>query len=160
MACQAPRQQYGRVRGSATIAATNPTIDMRAMPRPVRVLLQTTLIAAAMAELVNENLLIVAPKGYEVGYRDKKKDSLITEWGPVGETVDNWTEMVTRPGLRGARNRTPPLRTKAGVSPRRFTPPWTSEPSNTDYVAAVDGRRDTLSFVPVWKPRSRGASPV
>jgi hypothetical protein len=71
------------------------------MPRPVRVLLQTTLIAAAlyappaMAEFVNENLLIVTPKGYEVGYRDKKKDSLITEWVPVGETVDNWTEMVT-----------------------------------------------------------------
>src|SRR5271157_5725092 len=67
----------------------------------LRALLQTTLIGAALcappvrADLVNENLLVAAPAGYEVGFRNKKKESSITEWVPAGETVDNWTEMVT-----------------------------------------------------------------
>ena len=49
----------------------------------------------AAAALVNENLLTGAPAGYHVGFRNKTDDGLITEWVPAGETVENWTEMVT-----------------------------------------------------------------
>lgn len=49
----------------------------------------------AAAALVNENLLTTAPTGYHVGFRNKTDDGLITEWVPAGETVENWTEMVT-----------------------------------------------------------------
>jgi hypothetical protein len=53
------------------------------------------LAAPAAAELVNENLLTTMPSGYEVGFRDQNNDSQINEWVPAGETVENWTEMVT-----------------------------------------------------------------
>jgi len=53
------------------------------------------LACPAAAAFVNENLLTTAPAGYHVGFRDKTDDGLITEWVPAGETVENWTEMVT-----------------------------------------------------------------
>jgi hypothetical protein len=49
----------------------------------------------AAAAFVNENLLTTAPSGYHVGFQDKNNDSQITEWVPTGETVEDWTEMVT-----------------------------------------------------------------
>jgi hypothetical protein len=49
----------------------------------------------AAAALVNENLLTTPPAGYHVGFSNKTADGLITEWVPAGETVENWTEMVT-----------------------------------------------------------------
>jgi hypothetical protein len=49
----------------------------------------------AVAEFVDENLITTMPPGYQVGFRDKNNDSQITEWVPTGETVENWTEMVT-----------------------------------------------------------------
>ena len=87
-------------RRSATVAAMS-LRDASKMRYPLRTLLQATAIGAALcapparADLVNENLLVVAPPGYEVGFRDRKKASLITEWVPAGETVNDWTEMVT-----------------------------------------------------------------
>jgi hypothetical protein len=49
----------------------------------------------AAAEFVNENLLTTAPAGYHVGFQDKNKNAQLAEWVPAGETVDNWTEMLT-----------------------------------------------------------------
>jgi hypothetical protein len=49
----------------------------------------------ARAQLVNENFLVPLPPGYKIDFRDKKKNMLMTEMVPVGETVSNWTEMVT-----------------------------------------------------------------
>lgn len=49
----------------------------------------------AAAELENENLLVGAPAGYTIGFQGKNDDGLITEWVPKGETVENWTEMLT-----------------------------------------------------------------
>jgi len=59
------------------------------------VLFGLALVAPATAELVNENLLTSLPSGFQVGYRGKNNDGLITELVPAGETVDNWTRMVT-----------------------------------------------------------------
>jgi hypothetical protein len=51
--------------------------------------------AAAADVLVNENLLAGAPPGYKIGFQDKKSELQQTEWVPVGQTVDKWTEMLT-----------------------------------------------------------------
>jgi hypothetical protein len=59
-------------------------------------LLLASLIARpAAAEFINENLLTTLPSGYHVGFEDKNNSRQIAEWVPAGETVDNWTEMVT-----------------------------------------------------------------
>jgi len=57
---------------------------------------RVTLAPPAMAAgLVNENLITTAPPGYRVGFQDKNGQRQMVEWVPDGETVENWTEMVT-----------------------------------------------------------------
>ena len=72
------------------------------MTRTLAAVLQAVLLifaalgaSAATAELVNENILIVAPPGYKVGFHDKKPETQMTEFVPANQTVENWTEMVT-----------------------------------------------------------------
>lgn len=54
-----------------------------------------TLPRAANADLVNENLLVQIPPGYKVGYRIERGNMVMNEMVPDGQTVNNWTEMVT-----------------------------------------------------------------
>lgn len=58
-------------------------------------ILTLLLVGPVAAGFVNENLLTTAPVGYHIGFRNKTDGGLITEWVPAGETVENWTEMVT-----------------------------------------------------------------
>ena len=51
--------------------------------------------APAHAQLVNENLLVKMPEGYKVGWSDRNAQRLMNEMVPAGQTVENWTEMVT-----------------------------------------------------------------
>ena len=44
---------------------------------------------------VNETLLASLPDGYKRDFEQKTKDALISEMVPVGQSVSNWTEMVT-----------------------------------------------------------------
>ncbi len=60
----------------------------------------------------NENLLIAMPKGYKPDYNAKSARGIITEMVPQGESVKNWTEMLTvqiffrsKPGPEGFRER-------------------------------------------------------
>jgi hypothetical protein len=51
--------------------------------------------ATAAAQLVNENLLVAIPPGYKIEFQDKKNNMQMTEMVPAGQTVNDWTEMVT-----------------------------------------------------------------
>jgi hypothetical protein len=53
------------------------------------------LMRPAAAQLVNENLLVTKPDGYIVGFETKKNTMTMQEWVPTGQTVENWTEMLT-----------------------------------------------------------------
>ena len=61
----------------------------------ILVVLVVALARTASAQLVNENLLVVVPPGYKLDYQNKKPNSLMNEMVPVGESVNDWTEMVT-----------------------------------------------------------------
>jgi len=61
----------------------------------VTVLIVLLLPSAANADLVNENLLVEIPAGYKVGYRAERGTMVMNEMVPDGQTVNNWTEMVT-----------------------------------------------------------------
>lgn len=49
----------------------------------------------AFAQLQDENILMGLPDGYVVGHQDKGANGMIVEMVPQGETVENWTQMVT-----------------------------------------------------------------
>jgi hypothetical protein len=51
--------------------------------------------SAARAQLQDENLLVTMPGGFKVGMNESRKGLIMQEWVPAGETVQNWTEMVT-----------------------------------------------------------------
>ncbi len=51
--------------------------------------------APAHAGLQDENLLVAPPPGYEVGYHAQNSEQLITEMVPKGQSVEDWSEMVT-----------------------------------------------------------------
>ena len=53
--------------------------------------------SAAWAQpLEDENVLLAPPAGFEVGYNETSRDRVtLIEWVPAGETVDNWSEIVT-----------------------------------------------------------------
>jgi hypothetical protein len=60
----------------------------------VPVLVALALGAPAHA-LENENLLVSLPKGFKVGFQNRSARAMISEMVPEGQTVENWTEMVT-----------------------------------------------------------------
>lgn len=49
----------------------------------------------AQAQLKNENLMVTMPDGYKVGFENKQNNQLMTEMVPSGETVKDWTQMLT-----------------------------------------------------------------
>jgi hypothetical protein len=52
-------------------------------------------LPSAQAQLKGENLIVVPPAGFMVGYSDTSNFVSLTEWIPSNETVQNWSEMVT-----------------------------------------------------------------
>jgi hypothetical protein len=76
---------------------------MRQLPAIcLAVFLVTTTSAAP--QLVNENLLVVVPTGYKIGFSDRKTNVIMNEMVPAAETVQNWTEMVTVQIFLGMKN--------------------------------------------------------
>ncbi len=53
------------------------------------------LSGAALADLVNENLLVGVPSGYKIDHNAKSAKGVITEMVPQAQSVNDWTEMVT-----------------------------------------------------------------
>jgi len=51
--------------------------------------------APALAQLRDENLLTALPQGFKLGYQASQGNEDMAEYVPAGETVDDWSEMVT-----------------------------------------------------------------
>ena len=47
-----------------------------------------------------ENLLLAPPKDFKIGFQSNR--NMMTEWVPLAETVDDWTQMLTVQVFRGA----------------------------------------------------------
>jgi hypothetical protein len=50
---------------------------------------------ASDQKLTDENLLVAVPDGYKIDFQQRTGDMLISEMVPSGQTVHDWTEMVT-----------------------------------------------------------------
>ena len=70
-------------------------------------LLSFALSSAAWAELKDENLLQSLPPGYKIDFQAKQGNMLMTEMVPEGESVKDWTEMVTTQVFLGLKTATP-----------------------------------------------------
>jgi len=52
-------------------------------------------IATGQSLIDAENLLIAQPPGFKIGYQSGHDNRSITEYVPVTETVEDWTQMLT-----------------------------------------------------------------
>lgn len=69
---------------------------MHVTARLLVLLLATFALAGpAVAQLKDENLLVSLPDGFKLGHRAAKGPRLIAEYVPNGETVQNWSQMIT-----------------------------------------------------------------
>lgn len=50
---------------------------------------------AGLAEFRDENILMSLPDGYVVGFQNNSGKMLIMEMVPKGQTVENWTDLIT-----------------------------------------------------------------
>ena len=57
--------------------------------------------ASSQSLLQAENLLFAPPPGFKVGYESNHDNRLMTEYVPAGESVDDWTQMLTVQIFRG-----------------------------------------------------------
>ncbi|MEC9343675.1 MAG: hypothetical protein VYD64_07485 [Pseudomonadota bacterium] len=65
--------------------------------------LSITPASLAAEQFRDENLLMPLPTGYSVAYQRRERKIQITEWVPLGQNLNNWTEMVTRQVFFGRR---------------------------------------------------------
>ncbi|MBF0333663.1 MAG: hypothetical protein HQL40_08450 [Alphaproteobacteria bacterium] len=54
-----------------------------------------------------ENLLVEQPKGWQPIHRDKQTTVLTTRFAPIGQTPQNWTQLLTVQVLYGVKDQTP-----------------------------------------------------
>ena len=78
------------------------------MPHIIPILFAALLFSfPAHAQLKNENLLVAMPDGYIVGFQDKNARQQMTEMVPRGQSVKDWTDMLTVQIFFGMTNVTP-----------------------------------------------------
>ena len=85
-------------------------------------------LTPAHAQLVNENLLVAMPEGYKIGWQDRNAQRLMSEMVPAGETVENWTEMVTVQIFFGLKSPPQLFRARMGALWAKACPNGTSLP--------------------------------
>ena len=82
--------------------------DRLCVLRPVAALVAAlSFCLPAHAQLQNENLMVAMPEGYKLGFQDKNNNSLINEMVPAGQSVTDWTDMVTVQIFFNMRNLSP-----------------------------------------------------
>lgn len=58
--------------------------------------------ASGQSSLEAENLLVSPPRDFKIGYQSNRDRRSLTEFVPTGETVEDWTQMLTVQVFRGA----------------------------------------------------------
>jgi hypothetical protein len=61
----------------------------------------------AKAQFGDENLRQVLPQGFKIGFKSESPGLAMTEDVPDGETVKNWSEMITTQVFHGSRSADP-----------------------------------------------------
>lgn len=84
-------------RGTLPKSAVTASLEPPKALHPIIPIILTILLIStpAHAQLKNENLLVAMPDGYKVGFQDKNANQQITEMVPDGQSVKDWTDMVT-----------------------------------------------------------------
>ena len=118
-------------------------ITMPAMPTEFVTQPQTG-VAQTGSGLENENLLAEIPAGFKVAYQAEQGNQTTTEMVAEGETVEDWTIMVTVQLYLGERNTTP------SQAQDNLTQAWFNACQNSETYPIADGVENGYTFV-LWQ---------
>jgi len=94
--------------------------------------------------LENENLLAELPEGFKVDYQAEQKNQTITEMVAEGESVEDWTTMVTVQVFLGKTDTT--LQQAQDI----LTNDWFNACENSESYPVADGTENGYNFV-LWQ---------
>jgi hypothetical protein len=94
--------------------------------------------------LENENLIAVVPEGFEIGHQAQQDSFIINEFVRNGETVDNWTTLITVEIFLGETKLTPEQ------YQQMLTERWVNACENSESYPVADGEENGYKFV-LWQ---------
>jgi len=94
--------------------------------------------------LKNENLLAGLPDGFKVGYQADQGNQSITEMVPEGESVEDWSTLVTVNLYLGETNTTPQQ------AQDTLTSGWFNACENSETYPVADGTENGYNFI-LWQ---------
>ena len=94
--------------------------------------------------LVNENLLAPVPDGFKIDYHGQENDFVISEMVPEGESVNDWTTLITVEIFLGEKNTTPEQYQQT------LTERWFGACENSETYPIADGVENGYDFV-LWQ---------
>lgn len=128
-----------------SLATATPQTIITVPPMPTEFLTQPpTEITESGTGLENENLLAGLPDGFKVGYQAEQNNQTITEMVPEGESVEDWSTMVTVQIYLGETNITP------AQAQENLTTSWFGACENSDTHPVADGAENGYSFI-LWQ---------
>ncbi|MCC6300755.1 MAG: hypothetical protein IT314_15815 [Anaerolineales bacterium] len=118
---------------------TVPPMPTEFLPQP-----QTGTTPQSETGLENENLLTTIPDGFKVDYQAEQNNQIITEMVAEGESVQNWTTLITVQIFLG----------NTSTSPEQFqdnlTQLWFGACPNSESYPVADGIENGYNFV-LWQ---------
>lgn len=128
-----------------SFATATPQNIITMPPMPTEFLSQPQTVATQTGSgLENENLLVEVPQGFKIDYQAEQNNIVINEMVPQGESVNDWTTLVTVQIFLGMTNTTPEQYQDS------LTQSWFNAcPDSASYPVA-DGSENGYNFV-LWQ---------
>ena len=128
-----------------SLATATPQTIVTMPPMPTEFLVQPPIETTQTGSgLENENLLAGLPEGFKIGYQAEQGNQTITEMVAEGETVEDWTTMVTVQVYLGETTITPEQARDT------LTQSWFDACANSEVYPVADGAENGYNFV-LWQ---------
>lgn len=128
-----------------SFATATPQNIITMPPMPTEFLTQPQTPATQIgSSLENENLLVEVPQGFKIDFQAEQNNMVINEMVPQGESVNNWTTLVTVQIFLGMTNATPEQYQDS------LTQSWFNACPDSESYPVADGAENGYDFV-LWQ---------
>lgn len=128
-----------------SFATATPQTIITVPPMPTEFLAQPqTDVTQSGTGLENENLLAGLPEGFKIDFQGRENNFVISEMVPEGESVNDWTTLVTVEIFLGEKNTTPEQYQQT------LTERWFGACENSETYPVADGEENGYKFV-LWQ---------
>ena len=128
-----------------SLATATPQTIITVPPMPTEFLTQPpTEITQSGTGLENENLLAELPEGFKVDFEGQENNFVISEMVPEGESVNDWTTLITVEIFLGEKSTTPEQYQQT------LTERWFGACANSETYPVADGVENGYNFI-LWQ---------